>query len=131
MARRHEGETALLVGLGGAAGGGVRLLIDRPVDDLAGLPLEIVAINLLGSLALGWLTGWTSRRPRAWWHAPAGSGVLGGFTTFSGLAALPFGEPSSPLAATLALVATILLAPVLAEVGRRAGMSHDGAGATS
>lgn len=73
--------TALWVGLAGAAGVLARYGIGTAVSSAA-LPWATVAINVAGSLALGFLVAaseWFSPELRA----ALGVGFLGGFTTFS------------------------------------------------
>ena len=81
-----------LVAAGGALGTALRealSLIRPPID---GVPVTTAAINLAGAFALGWLLaalsgpGADTERRRAW-RTFAGAGVLGGFTTYSALAA--------------------------------------------
>jgi CrcB protein len=75
-----------------AVGGALGTLARYGVSQLAGgwqapaWPWATFAVNLAGSLALGWLYGWTGRRA-----SPAsarqrlflGTGLLGAFTTYS------------------------------------------------
>ena len=79
-----------LVAAGGVAGTGLRYLITTAVPDWAGVPEATFGINVVGALLLGVLLellarhgpdiGW-SRRVRL----AVGTGVLGGFTTYSAL----------------------------------------------
>ena len=81
-----------LVAIGGAVGTGLRYLIILLVPRWAGVPLATLGINVVGAFLLGALlelladhsidAGW-SRRIRL----AVGTGVLGGFTTYSALAA--------------------------------------------
>jgi CrcB protein len=78
--------TVLLVGLGGALGAAARYLLDRAIAtrQTGPFPLGTLVVNVTGSVALGGLLGWASghRLPDdvvAW----AGTGFLGGYTTFS------------------------------------------------
>ncbi|MGJ6979609.1 fluoride efflux transporter FluC [Aestuariimicrobium soli] len=79
------------VALGGVAGTAAReglSLLWPPVDTVAWV---VTVINLLGSFALGWLLERLARRPLPGTrtrHARllAGTGFLGGFTTYSSLA---------------------------------------------
>lgn len=74
-----------LVALGGAAGalGRHGLSVVLPADQ-GELPLATLLTNLSGCLALGLLVG---RQPHSSWLRPfLGTGVLGGFTTFSAFA---------------------------------------------
>jgi len=73
--------TALYVAIGGAVGALARYGLGTSVSDDA-LPLLTVAINVVGSLALGFLISvgdWFSPEVRA----GLAVGLLGGFTTFS------------------------------------------------
>lgn len=60
----------------------MRLVVDGLVRRRMGasLPWGTLMINIVGSLALGWLVGEGVSRE---WLAVAGTGFLGGFTTFS------------------------------------------------
>ena len=80
-----------LVAGGGAAGTGLRYLITMVIPEWGGVPVATFGINVVGALLLGVLLellarhgpdiGW-SRRVRL----GVGTGVLGGFTTYSALA---------------------------------------------
>jgi CrcB protein len=80
-----------LVTFGGALGTGLRYLISTAVPLLAQVPVATLGVNVVGAFLLGVLlefladrsldTGW-SRRIRL----GVGTGVLGGFTTYSTLA---------------------------------------------
>lgn len=80
----------LLVGLGGFAGSVARYLVQLLLAGPAarvGFPLATLAVNVLGSLAIGLLLGSASRealdeRTRLL----VATGVLGGFTTWSAFA---------------------------------------------
>ena len=86
-----------LVGAGGAIGTALRYLASEAVPDgAASVPstaslLVILAINVLGSGLLGALVGRLGRHPRSAHPSAAaprgrllpGTGVLGGFTTYS------------------------------------------------
>lgn len=82
---------SLLVALGGALGAWLRYLVGLawlraigPVSASA-FPWATLSVNLLGSLAMGLLTGWLagSGQGSEPWRLLIGVGVLGGFTTFS------------------------------------------------
>ena len=85
--------SSLLVALGGAVGAWLRFLTTRGFaaalgPSAAGFPYATLSVNVLGSLAMGLLTGWLTRhglcRPGdEQWRLLLGVGVLGGFTTFS------------------------------------------------
>jgi len=74
--------TALLVALGAALGAPLRVLVDVEVRRLVGqrLPWGIAAVNASGCLLAGALVG---AAPPASALSLLGTGVLGGYTTFS------------------------------------------------
>lgn len=75
----------LWVALGSACGGVARLALSEAVGRSAGgtFPWGTMAVNVLGSLAIGWLAHALSGDGRAGARAFWIVGVLGGFTTFS------------------------------------------------
>ncbi len=85
----------LNVALGGAVGAVLRYQTGRGLTMLAGpqavaaFPWATLAVNVIGSLAMGLLAGWLARSgsgPEAsgeQWRLLIGVGLLGGFTTFS------------------------------------------------
>lgn len=75
---------ALIVG--GGIGAGVRYLLDGAIirGRKDAFPLGILVVNIVGSFLLGLLTGVPQVSPA--WLAIIGTGVLGGFTTFSTVA---------------------------------------------
>jgi len=108
--------------VGGAVGVLARGLIIAPVVDPAAVPWVTLAINGVGSLLLGVIVGWLDdRRPLA--RAFLGTGVMGGFTTYSAFAVATALWVSTPwLAAGLAaasIVAGVLGALVGLFIGRR------------
>lgn len=77
---------AIAVAIAGFAGAVSRYSIGLafPDNGEAGFPWATLAINLAGSLLLGWLFGLASRRKLPpWFKEAAGTGFLGAFTTFS------------------------------------------------
>lgn len=72
---------ALAVGAAGGVGAALRYLVDNavPTRTRARYPWGIVLVNLTGSFALGALTGAVS----GVWLTIVGTGLLGGYTTFS------------------------------------------------
>jgi CrcB protein len=70
-------QTLPLVALGGALGAALRYLMVTAI----GAPLGTLAVNVLGSLAIGVLFVWLGARDG--WQLFLMTGVLGGFTTFS------------------------------------------------
>jgi CrcB protein len=75
----------LLLAVAGGIGAALRLLVDGLVRDRLGarLPWGTALINLSGSFLLGLLTGWATRGLPEAVLLVAGTGVLGGYTTFS------------------------------------------------
>ncbi|WP_230379402.1 CrcB family protein [Microbacterium sp. ZXX196] len=99
---------------GGALGALARHLVLLPSD---GSLLVLVAINIGGSAVLGLVTGALGDRGR--WRAFCGTGVLGGFTSYSALA--PF-LGALPLAGVGAVAGYAALAVAsLAAVGAALG----------
>ena len=73
-------------------GTGGRFAISTTVPDLNGLPVAVLGINVAGAFVLGLLLERLLRAgaddgPRRDLRLLAGTGVLGGFTTYSALAA--------------------------------------------
>ncbi|MFC6258374.1 fluoride efflux transporter FluC, partial [Kocuria oceani] len=98
----------LAVGLGGAFGTGARHGVSVALPVVSGWPVATLAVNLLGSFLLGMLLealllrGEETPR-RLLLRLGAGTGFLGGFTTFSSLALevqrmLSAGAPGQALA---------------------------------
>ena len=82
---------SVLVALGGALGAWLRYMVGLAwarsigATSAAAFPWATLTVNLLGSLAMGLLTGWLagSGQGSESWRLLLGVGVLGGFTTFS------------------------------------------------
>lgn len=114
MAARHRP----LVALGGAVGTLARVGVDTVLPD-GGLPLSVVLVDLTGAMLLGMLHA-RSDDPRL--RALLGTGLLGSWTTFSGLAvAQERLLVDDPLVGLVAGVATVAAGLGAAVVGRRAG----------
>lgn len=76
----------LLVMLGGAVGAGARHLVARATLAVFGLafPWGTLTVNVVGGLLMGLLAGILARGGGdEAWRLLLGTGVLGGFTTFS------------------------------------------------
>ncbi|MTI44145.1 camphor resistance protein CrcB [Roseibium hamelinense] len=78
----------VLVMLGGGIGAGLRHLVSLLTLRLLGpgFPYGTLAVNVIGSLAMGLFIGWLVRHDSAQMHGVryfVATGVLGGFTTFS------------------------------------------------
>jgi fluoride exporter len=81
--------TWLWVALGSAVGGVLRYAVARYLPPTpGGWPLATFAVNLVGSMAIGFIYPWVAARGvaaegvRLFWM----TGVLGGFTTYSAFA---------------------------------------------
>jgi CrcB protein len=74
--------TVLLMALAGGLGSGCRYSLGRWAQDRGpdGLPWSTLLINVTGSFALGLLVGLGTDDP---WLTIVGTGLLGGYTTFS------------------------------------------------
>ncbi len=78
----------LTVGAGGAAGSAVRYLLSSyltAASPLCGFPAGTFAVNALGSLLIGLITGAAGHS--AWLMRLLAIGFCGGFTTFSAFSA--------------------------------------------
>ncbi len=77
----------LLVALGGAVGASLRYLLGLAIVRVAPpdpLPLALIIANIVGSALLGFFVGIVEQREVAHLTPFITTGVLGGFTTFSG-----------------------------------------------
>ena len=118
----------MLVAAGGALGAWLRSLVPG-VDDLASLPWPTLAVNVTGAFALGLLLGALRGRAAPGWAKPLlGTGVLGGFTTFSAFAvdaAERVGQPEFAAAYVLltvfGAVGAAMLGLLIAQAPRREG----------
>ena len=102
--------------VGGMLGTALRLALDLLVHQ----PLSTLLINVVGSLALGFLTARVWPTAPAWLKAGLGPGLLGSFTTFSALAVqvVQLGFSFSALLLTLL---SVLLGLAAAFAGLRLG----------
>jgi fluoride exporter len=109
-------------GLGGVLRHGVNLATARAFG--AAFPWGTLAVNVLGSLLMGLLAGWLALRAGAGWTEPTrlllGTGLLGGFTTFSAFsldAALLWERGEAGLAALYVMASVVLsLAALVAGI---------------
>ena len=114
--------SVLLLALAGGLGAGLRFVLDGLVSAARSwrYPVGTTAINLVGSLALGLLVGLASSRLLG---SPGllvlGTGLLGGFTTFSTAAyeTVRLAEQRRWGAAALHGVGQVVLATALAALG--------------
>lgn len=122
------GPQLAVVMAGGALGAAGRFLVGQWLlrHAAGGFPWGTLAVNLLGSLAAGFLLGSLDERsPQfVWWRLFLMVGVLGGFTTYSALMVevlLLARAPKPPLLAAY-LAATLAGGLLLVWVGFRAGL---------
>lgn len=112
---------ALIVG--GGLGAGARHLVDGAImRGRRGIfPVGILVVNVIGSFLLGLLTGIPHLAPA--WLAILGTGVLGGFTTFSSVAVetVLLAQRRRRDWAWVNLVGTFVLCLVAAAVGLTIG----------
>jgi CrcB protein len=77
--------TPLWIALAGGLGALTRFLVDTAVArrNRTGFPLGTIVINVTGSFLLGMVAGWLLTGALGPLGAIAGTGFLGGYTTFS------------------------------------------------
>ena len=130
--RWFSGRSLLLVIVGGAIGVALRALILVPLGgDVHPLviPAATLAVNLLGSFLLGAVVGrLDGRHPHV--RAFFGTGLLGGFTTYSAFAVQAVTTGTAAPVIGLLLILVSLFSGVLAAalglvVGRRAAGAPD------
>ncbi|MDP9800202.1 CrcB protein [Arcanobacterium wilhelmae] len=114
---------ATIVGAGGALGALARYGITQA---LPGGYIDLMAVNVSGAFLLGLLTytlagkvADPSKRRR--WQLFAGTGVLGGFTTYSALALDTVHLTHSPALAFAYAAGTVVLGVLAAWLGSLAG----------
>ena len=82
-------QSTLLVFLGAGLGGALRHGVNLAAARLLGpsFPYGTLAVNVVGSFAMGAIVAWLAFRGEAGWNQPLrlflATGILGGFTTFS------------------------------------------------
>ncbi|WP_243076105.1 CrcB family protein [Microbacterium sp. SS28] len=126
MARRRAFTPAGLVAvvLGGTIGVAARAALALPLADAENplaVPTATLAINIVGSFLLGMLVGLVDdHRPLL--RAFVGTGILGGFTTYSAFAVqvVELGG-SAPVVGIMLAVAAIFGGVIAAAVGLRVG----------
>lgn len=110
--------TLAAVALGGALGSVLRWLLELALPQTSGWPWPTLLANVAGSAALAWLVAHGDRHQHPRWVRPAvGTGLLGGFTTFSTyavqVAVLGEVEPVMALAYLVTTPVLCVLAAVL------------------
>ncbi|WP_303709757.1 MULTISPECIES: CrcB family protein [Microbacterium] len=115
----------LLVALGGTLGTAARLGLGLLVDDPGGFPLAVLLANVLGALLIGVVA---ARLPAsAELRLLLGTGVLGGFTTYSALMTGTLALwGAAPLLAAAYAVGSLVLGLLAAAAGLRLGRPRRG-----
>ena len=119
---------ALLVCAAGGVGAAMRLVLDGLIRARARstYPVATTIINLTGSLLLGLLTGLAAGHllPEPW-QIIAGTGLLGGYTTFStaSFETVSLLEEGRYLAATLNGLGTLIICTCAAATGLMIGLA--------
>jgi CrcB protein len=113
----------LLVALGGTLGTAARLALGLVLPDAEGVPIAILVANVLGALLIGVLAARLPRSSEI--RLLLGTGVLGGFTTYSsfmtGTLALWTDAPALAIAYA---VGSLVLGLGAAAAGLRLGRRH-------
>lgn len=110
MDAQRTGVEVLVVAAGGALGASARWLIADAAPVAAGtFPVTTLVVNVVGAFLLGALVAAVAGRGRWWLRPLLGTGVLGGFTTFSTFAV----ETDRLLAGGEAITATAYVAASL------------------
>ncbi|AJM76988.1 fluoride efflux transporter CrcB [Rathayibacter toxicus] len=113
-----------VVAVGGAVGTAARYAVALAVPAWSGLPIATIVVNLLGAFLLGVLAEFLAARgpddgPRRTLRLLVGTGVLGGFTTYStfSLDTVTLIETGRIAEAVVATAGTLLLGVLAALLG--------------
>lgn len=111
----------MAVTLGGGLGSALRYLVSTPLNER--MPaVGTATVNIVGSLALGVLVGWSSTREGSGTLRLAlGTGLLGGFTTFSAWMAEVADVGDRPGRLALTVLVPVVAGIAAAAVGLRLG----------
>lgn len=114
-------QALIAVTLGGGVGSALRYLISTPLNER--MPaLGTATVNIVGSLVLGVLVGWSSTREGGGTLRLAlGTGVLGGFTTFSAWMAEVADVVDRPGRLALTVIVPVIAGVAAAAIGLRLG----------
>lgn len=112
----------LAVACAGGVGAGLRYIFDSAVTRMLGgrVPWGILAVNLIGAFAIGLLTATVNDATGGWL---IGTGLLGGYTTFSSVAVstVVLAEEGRSTAATFYALGTFFGSVVAALLGLMLG----------
>jgi CrcB protein len=115
---------AVVIGIGllGGAGAIARFLLDGRVSESAGreFPYGTLSVNILGSFLLGVIVGAALNSDA---YGLAGTGLVGGFTTFSTwtFESHRLGEEGRMRVGTLNFAVSLVLGVIAAWIGRHLG----------
>lgn len=109
--------------LGGTIGTLLRWFLAEFLTSMDAHLWTIGVINVMGAGALGFLVARMPGQPGQMWRSFLGTGLLGGFTTYSALAAHmdQLVRDGSAITAVVYAVLTLVLGVGAAELGRRWG----------
>lgn len=112
----------LAVGIGGLIGSVGRYLASRSIDEKVTslFPFGTLAVNIIGSLILGFLYGLTLKRIdlAEHWRLFIGTGICGGFTTFSAFALENFTLlHQKPVVAVIYIASTLIIGLIAVALG--------------
>jgi len=113
-----------LVAVGGGIGGVLRYGATQAFAEPAvGFPTTTFAVNVLGCLALGFCVGGPFTAGPAWLRPLVGTGLIGGFTTFSAVVHAARATASAGFTPTALayLAASVLVGALAAAVGTGLG----------
>jgi len=115
----------LLVALGGTLGTAARLAVALWIPDAGGFPVATLAVNIVGAMLIGVLA---TRLPGSSdMRVFLGTGILGGFTTYSAFAVGTVQLwTEAPVLAGLYAIVTLTLGIAAAVIGMRVGRRRDG-----
>lgn len=120
----------LLVALGGTIGTAARLAVSLVIADAGGFPISTLTVNVLGALLIGILAARSIDRVAAVgvrgvsedMRVFVGTGVLGGFTTYSAFATGTIALwADAPLLAAAYAAISLVLGITAAALGLRLG----------
>ena len=119
------------VAFGGGIGAGLRFLVDRAVMRRRHpdrFPLGILIVNVTGSFALGMLVGSGTALMPATLATIVGTGLLGGYTTFSTVSveSVLLAERGKRTPAVANVIGTLALALLAATLGVATGTTIAG-----
>ncbi len=98
-----------------AGGGALRIGLGQVFPDADGIPWTLLVINLVGSFTIGIVGVLWGARAHLW--PLLGPGLLGGFTTFSAIAAMAWTTAVGPGMSFTILAASLIVCTLAAKAG--------------